>query len=408
MVAAQVALGFTALMAVLALLVDGGLVYAERRHAQATADAAALAAASDLYANWNTNVGTDPNGTAKTSALNVAYSNGYTNDGTTSAVTINISPANYSGGPHAGTALPAGYAEATVTWYQPRGLSAIWGTATIPISARAVARGVAASGTGTTSGPPGILLLKPSGTALSGRGKAKVDVADPSDYTGTSASVSVNSTGPNAVAMTGSGRVSAPSIFVAQSGGSTSGLTASAGGVNTGATPFADPLSYLPVPSTSNPPSGINVVSLPNGITDSMPLDSNTIYIVGGPGILLSGGATLTGTNVMVYVTGPSAAISLTGTGTVSLTPMTTGPYAGVVLFQDRSDTNGGTLDGSGNLSITGTIYAPAAGLSLRAALGDTTDVFGSQIIASTLTLSGRGTVNVDYNAPMREVGLVE
>ena len=31
----------------------------ERRHAQATADAAALAAASDLYVNWNSNQGLD-------------------------------------------------------------------------------------------------------------------------------------------------------------------------------------------------------------------------------------------------------------------------------------------------------------------------------------------------------------
>ncbi len=64
-----------------------------------------------------------PSGTANSSALSVASANGYTNDGTTSKVTINVSPAKYSGGPNAGKALPAGYAEATVTWYQKRGFS---------------------------------------------------------------------------------------------------------------------------------------------------------------------------------------------------------------------------------------------------------------------------------------------
>ncbi len=49
MVTAQIALSMGVLMGMLALLVDGGLLLAERRHAQATADAAALAAASDLY-----------------------------------------------------------------------------------------------------------------------------------------------------------------------------------------------------------------------------------------------------------------------------------------------------------------------------------------------------------------------
>ena len=144
MVTAQVALSLSALMAMLAVVADGGLLLVERRHAQATADAAALAAACDLYANWNTNNnnGTDPSGTALASALGVASANGYTNDGTTSTVTINISPAKYSGGPNAGTALPAGYAEATVTSYQQRLFSGIFGSGAIPISARAVARGV--------------------------------------------------------------------------------------------------------------------------------------------------------------------------------------------------------------------------------------------------------------------------
>src|SRR5271157_3285333 len=56
MVAAQVVLSMSVLMAMLAVVADGGLLLVERRHAQATADAAALAAACDLYspANWNT------------------------------------------------------------------------------------------------------------------------------------------------------------------------------------------------------------------------------------------------------------------------------------------------------------------------------------------------------------------
>ena len=128
MVAAQVAVSFTALLGVTALLVDGGLVLSERRHAQATADAAAMAAASDLYANWNSNAGVD-NGSAKSSALSVAASNGYANDGTNSTVTINIPPlaGNFIG--------KAGFVEAIVTWNQKRGFSRIYSTATIPVSA---------------------------------------------------------------------------------------------------------------------------------------------------------------------------------------------------------------------------------------------------------------------------------
>ena len=145
MVTAQVALSLSALMAMLAVVADGGLLLVERRHAQATADAAALAAASDLYVNWSNDnpSGTDSLGTANSSALGVASDN-YTNDGTTVywTVTVNISPAKYSGGPNAGTTLPPGYVEATVTWYQQRFFSGIFGSGAIPVSARAVARSV--------------------------------------------------------------------------------------------------------------------------------------------------------------------------------------------------------------------------------------------------------------------------
>jgi hypothetical protein len=261
---------------------------------------------------------------------------------------------------------------------------------------------------------PGILLLNPSGTALKGVGNGTVDVTDPKNYTGTGGSIYVDSTGPSAVSLVGNANVSAPTIYIAKTGSAPAGVTATGGSVNMGATALTDPLSNIPEPTASNPPSGGNVVSLPNGITGSMTLASNTVYIVGGPGISLSGNATLTGAKVMLYVTGANAAISLTSNGAVTLSPMTTGPYAGMVLFQGRSDSIGDTLTGNGNLNITGTIYAPDA--SMTATGNGTTDVFGSQIIASNLTVKGNGTVSVQYNpndtanvsASIREFGLVE
>src|SRR5262245_12116542 len=80
------------ILMIAALGLDGGRGMDERRHAQAAADAAALAAAADLYANWWTNHGRDSGGTAKTAAIAMAAANGYANDGTTSVVTVNIPP----------------------------------------------------------------------------------------------------------------------------------------------------------------------------------------------------------------------------------------------------------------------------------------------------------------------------
>jgi Flp pilus assembly protein TadG len=400
MVAAQVAVCLTALMGMLALLVDGGILLSERRHAQGTADAAALAAASDLYYNWYTNKGSDP-GTAKTSALSVASSNGYTNDGTTSTVTVNIPPqsGNFSG--------KAGYAEVIVTWNQQRGFSRIFGTAAIPVSARAVAQGQAVSG---ASSLPGVLLLGNTGTTLTAKGNGTVDVTDPKGYTGSGGSIYVDSNSSNAIVTTGNATVTAPSVYVAGDS-SPSGVTATAGSVHTDAPQLPDPLAYLPAPTASTSLPGINVVSLPNGITSSMSLSSNTIYLVGGGGISLQGNNTLTGSNVMIYFTDASASVTLNGNASVTLTPMTTGPYQGIGLFENRNGTDL-TLTGNGNMNISGTVYAPSAGVT---AVGNgTTDVFASQIIANSMTLKGNGTVNVKFDSnnsyvpSTRNFGLVE
>ena len=130
-----VAVCLPVMLAIAALALDGGLLLTERRHAQAVADAAARAAACDLYQNFYANWGTDPKGTAAASALLTAAANGYSNDGTASLVTVNIPPQS---GDHAGQ---KGYAEVLVQFNQNRMFSSIFGSGTIPISARAVARG---------------------------------------------------------------------------------------------------------------------------------------------------------------------------------------------------------------------------------------------------------------------------
>jgi uncharacterized membrane protein len=147
-VAVFIALCLTVLIGVLALTLDGGLMLAEGRHAQAVADAAALAAASDLFANSAVNGGTDPGGTASTSALSTALANGYTNDGTDSVVTVNIPPQS---GDYVGK---KGYAEVIAQRNLKRGFSAIWGEATLPITARAVASGIRGTCTGSPTPRP--------------------------------------------------------------------------------------------------------------------------------------------------------------------------------------------------------------------------------------------------------------
>ncbi len=224
MVAVWVAVSLTALMTMLALVMDGGLLLAERRHAQATADAAALAAASSIYVNNGSTTG------ASASALGIASANGYTNDGTTSTVTVNIPP-------KAGDFInQAGYAEVIVTWNQQRGFSGIFGSGVIPVSARAVARGLAQGSSAS------FLLLSPNANpALSVTGNASVTAAG---------TVDINSTGSKSLANTGNITLTATAydLAAASPGYSNIGNITMNGSVHNNQTPTADPLSYLPAP----------------------------------------------------------------------------------------------------------------------------------------------------------------
>jgi len=358
MVTVQVVVSLLALMPMLAVVADGGLLLVERRHAKATADAAALAAASDIYAkNGST-------GSASASALRVAPANGYTNHGTPSTVTVNIPPlsGNFTVA-KIGAARASGYAEVIVTWNQQRFFSGYFGSGAIPVSTRAVARGVAQPQPQPTQPPQlpvAVLLLNPNAIPPSS---------------------ALNVTGGQVV-------------------------------VDSTASPqLPDFLSYLPSPpSASNAGSGVTVDSTTyaNGMSGTVNLTSNapTIYIVGGNGIDLKGIDTVTGTNVMIYLTG-SAGVNLTDNSSVSLTPMSTGTYAGLSIFQDRNDSTGWAVQGNGTLNATGTIYAPAASIVASGSGG----YVGSQIIAQSLTTQGSGTVNVNFGGPsgtLRNFGLVE
>src|ERR1051325_1629941 len=98
-VTVQVAACLVVLLSFTALTVDGGLLMDQRQRVQSAADAAAVAAAEDLYLNWQTYHGSDSAGTAKAAAQASAAANGFPNP------TVNIPPQS---GPFAGQ---AGYAE---------------------------------------------------------------------------------------------------------------------------------------------------------------------------------------------------------------------------------------------------------------------------------------------------------
>src|SRR5579884_1012526 len=241
-VAVLVAVCLTVLMGVVALSIDGGLLLQERRRAQATADAAALAAADDLFKNYNTNLGKDPSGSAAASARTVAKANGYSNDGTTSVVTVNIPPTsgNFAG--------QDGAAEVIVQYNHKRYFSSVFGSSDLPVKARAVARAR------WTTLKNGIIVLDRStkgALTIGGNGTIKVQGA-PVIVNSSNSTAALTLNGSNAV-------LSAPEIDIvggyALNGGATGNNLD--GTVDTGVRPVPDPLRYLPAPDKNSLPTGI-------------------------------------------------------------------------------------------------------------------------------------------------------
>ncbi len=160
------------------------------------------------------------------------------------------------------------------------------------------------------------------------------------------------------------------------------------------------------------------------------------IFYIDGGGFK-STGATITMDpnttgGVMIYNAPQSSStsekIQITGnaSGTVNLSPLTSGPYAGLVLWQDRNSPVDLLVEGNGAFTIDGTFYAAGAKLDINGNGSTTTGYYiddngnqvwgasriGSQYISLDLSLGGNGNINIHYMGPnaakTRIIALVE
>lgn len=423
-VAILVAVLLTVVIGILAISMDGGLLLDNRRKVQGACDAAALAAGAALFANYP-QIATggfgscDPNGAGAVAALASAASNGFTNQDGRSTVEVHIPPIT---GPFRDK---AGYAEVTIAYEQPRYFSRIWGSAPTTVVARAVAR---ARWGGTNIG---VLVMDPtSKDALNASGTGSITVTG-----GTAgspgAAVIVNSDNTTAAAATGGGGITAAAFEI--TGGYTGALH---GPVETNVPPSADPLRYLPQPSKGS--AGVMSVqaigkgnkryrlspgfytNLPTfNVGDEVILQQGGIIHVAGGGFKSTGASITMDPNsaggVMIYNDPSGSAqseqlqISGNSAGTVNLSALTSGPYAGILLWQNRTATQALSVSGGGNFRLRGTFYAANAALTVT---GNGDAIIGSQYISRMLNLGGGGNTLIQYTdsgtARLREVLLVE
>jgi hypothetical protein len=72
-------------------------------------------------------------------------------------------------------------------------------------------------------------------------------------------------------------------------------------------------------------------------------------------GITTSGTSSVSGSGVTFYT--PTAGIAMSGTGGINITAPASGPWEGIAMFQDRSNSSSDTLSGGTTQQINGVIY---------------------------------------------------
>jgi Flp pilus assembly protein TadG len=412
-IAVLVAVSLLFVLAFVAIAVDGGALLEQRRKAQATADAAALAAAEVLFRSYPTNWGIDADGTAAQAGRSIAAANGFTNDGMNTVVDVRTSPQTYAGGPHQGTVIPAGHVEVSVQYNQQRYFSRVLGSGTIPVPARAVARG---------KWEPAYVAIH----VLDLHEQASLTATGESSITVTGAAVIVNSDDEEAATSTG-GTITASPINIT-GGSSVSGTKGGFfGDINYGVPPEPDPLRHIPEPNIngysiqsqgpvhiSNGTRMLNPGTYRGGISVSGKgtlVMAPGVYYMDGGGFSFSGQGDLTATGVMIY-NAPSLSshtVSISGTGSIVMSPPSGGLYKGLTLFQKRSSGNTMSVSGGGYMDIVGTFYTAGGTLAVG---GNGDSRVGSQYISRFLEIVGNGGLRIDYDAanaiPRRVLHLVE
>jgi hypothetical protein len=178
----------------------------------------------------------------------------------------------------------------------------------------------------------------------------------------------------------------------------------------TGIAPAPDPLSYLQPPAIPSSCNGNVIISTSttldpessatpgvlcySELTITGPATQVTfrpgIYIIDSSlGFNLGNGATLTGSGVTIYLTN-GAAFALYGGAMPNLSAPLSGPYNGVVFYEDPSDTSSVSINSTGSGTFTGIFYAPSALLSVS---NGNLMTFNSSFVVGAFWVNGAASV---------------
>lgn len=387
------ALAMVVLLMGIGLAIDTGQLYVARRTIQEAADSSAYAGAVVLYQGGTAEQ-------ASAAAVSDAARNGYVDgaNGGLVTVTVNIPPTS---GPHASDSR---HVEVSISDQVRTSLVPAQGQLNL-VSARAVA-GAEALNNGFA-----IMALDRGDTANA------IQVGASGSLSVTGASILVNSTSANAATnYGGSVSVTPTPTYGTEAAGNLQGAWPNP---STGTTQQPDPFAGYPTPSTtgmtthSAMPNGNPTITVDPGIwtVEISASGGETIELRSGVYILRAGmggtgNANFTNASGGVFIfnttadypngsSGGCSSLRLTGNATSSLSPMTTGAYAGLLIYQDPACAATMTITGNGSATASGTIYLPNAQFVLN---GNNATLTGSQLVAKTIDIQN-GSISVAFAA---------
>jgi hypothetical protein len=403
------------LFGALGLAIDAGQMYAQRQMAQAAADAAAQAGIMSIFKGTNATstypfgVGSPPPSSTCTTTDGrtpcvYARNNGF---GGTTADTVTLSfPSTVSGVTLTSANIPA-FAVTVHRTLQTGLIRFVGVAATSSITAKATAGLV-----GTVS-PYCILALNPSNA------QNAFYTTNGSTVALSGCSIGVDGNNSQDAYMYSGGAIGPEMDVVGTAPGylcTPSAYNQCPTIIKAGVPVIADALASLPALTpgscvTPNPPTAVagvtpytpgtycGGITVPNGANATFAAGN---YVVSGGGVNFNGGSA-TGAGVMFYLTGTNATYrslnvfnSYNSSGTnLTLSGPTSGPYLGVLFFQNRSivTTYGASIAGGQYMQLTGSLYFPTTNVSF---LNGTLSMTMAVVAGTVSFLGGDETIVLD------------
>jgi Flp pilus assembly protein TadG len=396
-----VALAMPVLLGFLALAVDVGLLYRDKRNLQIAADAGATAGALDYLYKASISSAAD-------AARAATAANGVTDGKRGAVVTVNVPPAN---GPQAGV---GGFVEVIVSAPTPvTFMSVITRSPSVTVAARSV-------GGATSASDSCIYIGNPSASDV-------FHLQGSSTVTATGCGIYVNSSNSSAVQVTGNSSHITADYFDIYGG--YSGHQTQPTAMTPNSAPISNPLGNITGPTPPSDCTSTNTsttvsgsYTAPGGLVCFTKAVTLTNGAVLGPGlyvfengVTIPSGATVTvngGTFDFYGVGGSAGTLNQNSNSILNITAPTSGTYNGIAIMQPVTNTTALQVQfGSSNQTLDGVIYAPGAKVYLQDNGGGVT---ASGVYADSMYIKSSSLTIPSYSAhhptttPLRHVSLVE